>query len=434
MMTFKDISDVYRFLGQLPSFQMHGAVAARLGLDRIRKFCSHLGNPQDKVPCIHVAGTNGKGSVSVMLSLVYQNAGYRTGLYTSPHLNHISERFRINGVPISEEALLRFFQEHGEDLQRTELSYFEITTVIAFWWFAEEKVDIAILETGLGGRLDATNIVKPEVSVITSIGFDHSNFLGNTMAEIAGEKAGIIKKNRPVVIGNMRPAAREKIVHTAKKQGAEVLDARTLRPRYRRGRGKAAGLIHFWEDGRRSEVRTDILVPVHRWNVAIARLVIRKAGDMFPVSLPEFCEALQSVYGSGLLPGRFERLAAELPWYFDGAHNPEAVKALTETIKRQEWATPPVMVLCIMEDKAQKKMLEPFSVFQKNYYYVLKSERAADFAQIAPFLSNIQNLPPCEEEIIDFFRGLTKQVVIFTGSFYFYGVVKRWISRIIKAE
>lgn len=434
--SFDSPEDVRRYLDSLPSFQVHGAVAARLGLDRISEFCAKMGNPQDKVPCIHVAGTNGKGSVSALLALVYEQAGYRCGLYSSPHLEHVTERMRINRRPIPEGDFLRFFQTWGEELQRTGLSYFEITTAAAYWWFADQEADIVILETGLGGRLDATNIVTPEVSVITSIAHDHQNFLGRTLADIACEKGGIIKPGRPLVLGKMLPPAQKVLVEMAGKCGSDVHDVRQLSPGHlhRSREGRPESVFRIREHGKTCEIVSDLMAPVHRWNIAMAWLAVRLLKSAFPVSDHVFHRALENAATSGLLRARFERIHPQFPWFFDGAHNPEAVKELLQTIRRQEWDSSPVMVLSLMKDKAQKKMLQPFSVFTKNYYYRLEMERAADIALITPYLANIQSLPPNEDEITEIFAGLTKQVVIFTGSFYFYGVVKRWISRIIKAD
>jgi len=443
-MRFDSISDVTRYLHSLPSFQVHGAVAAKLGLDRIRSFCDLMGRPERNIPAIHIAGTNGKGSVSAMLALVYEKAGFRCALYSSPHLEKVNERIRVNRRMIPDSELLRFFQSYGGEAHRMGLSYFEITTAAAFWWFSEQEADIAIFETGLGGRLDATNVIVPEISVITSIAHDHQNFLGRTLAKIAVEKGGIIKTGRPVVLGNMPPSARKVLEAMALQSGAVVHDVRDLRPRHfmmsrqeKVTRQIVAGEINSvyrisGEDGRLT-ILSDLTAPVHRWNIAAARLVTRSLENRFPVPSHIFSAAFGNIGESGLLRGRFERLSPKLPWYFDGAHNPEAVRELIKNIQRQDWDHLPVMVLSIMKDKVQKKMLEPFSVFRKNYYYRMEMERAADIASITPYIANIQNLPPNEDEITEIFNGFTKQVVIFTGSFYFYGVVKRWISRIIKA-
>jgi dihydrofolate synthase/folylpolyglutamate synthase len=185
----------------LPMFSRMGSAAFKKDLTNIRSLCSFLDNPQRKFKSIHVGGTNGKGSVSHMLSAVLQKAGYKTGLYTSPHLYDFRERIRINGLMIPQEFVVRFVQKIKHLIEEIQPSFFEITVAMAFDYFVCEQIEIAIIEVGLGGRLDSTNIINPELSVITNIGWDHMNMLGNTLKEIAFEKAGIIKENIPVVIG-----------------------------------------------------------------------------------------------------------------------------------------------------------------------------------------------------------------------------------------
>jgi len=185
---------------QLPMYQQKGAVALNAKLDGIIHFCAYLGEPHQKFKSIHVAGTNGKGSSSHMLAAILQEAGYKVGLYTSPHLKDFRERIKINGLEISEDEVISFVLNHKDYMSQNDLSFFEMTVAMAFDYFASARVDIAIIEVGLGGRLDATNIIKPEVSLITNIGFDHMDLLGNTLAQIAIEKAGIIKPSVPVVI------------------------------------------------------------------------------------------------------------------------------------------------------------------------------------------------------------------------------------------
>ena len=186
---------------RLPMFSRIGAAAYKADLDNTIALCQSLGDPQTKFKSIHVAGTNGKGSVSHMLASILQEAGYRTGLYTSPHLRDFRERMRINGNMIPEEFVVQFTRQVQPQIEEIDPSFFELTVAMAFRWFAEEQVDIAVIETGLGGRLDSTNIIRPELSVITNIGFDHMNLLGDTLEKIAVEKAGIIKQHVPVVIG-----------------------------------------------------------------------------------------------------------------------------------------------------------------------------------------------------------------------------------------
>ncbi len=186
---------------KLPMYQSVGGVAYKAGLDNIIALLGHLGNPHHNFKTVHVAGTNGKGSTSHMLASIFQEAGYKTGLYTSPHLRDFRERIRINGEMIPEEHVIEFIDKNKAQFEKMELSFFEMTTGMAFDYFSSEKIDIAIVEVGMGGRLDSTNLITPEVSVITNIGLDHVQFLGNTLEKIAGEKAGIIKEGIPVVIG-----------------------------------------------------------------------------------------------------------------------------------------------------------------------------------------------------------------------------------------
>ncbi|NBO59103.1 MAG: bifunctional folylpolyglutamate synthase/dihydrofolate synthase, partial [Chitinophagia bacterium] len=186
---------------KLPMFSRTGPAAIKPDLTNTLALCNHLGNPQNKFKSIHIAGTNGKGSVSHMLASIFQEQGYKTGLYTSPHLKDFRERIKINGEMISQQAVVDFTDSIKTFIEEIEPSFFEVTVGMAFQYFAEKNVDIAIIETGLGGRLDSTNVIDPEISVITNIGFDHMSLLGNTLEAISTEKAGIIKKDKPVVIG-----------------------------------------------------------------------------------------------------------------------------------------------------------------------------------------------------------------------------------------
>ena len=186
---------------RLPMFSRIGTAAYKEDLTNTIQLCTSLGEPQTKFKSVHIAGTNGKGSVSHMLAAIMQTAGYKTGLYTSPHLKDFRERIRVNGEMISQEFVIDFTQRINPLIEKIEPSFFEITVAMAFDYFAQQKCDIAIIETGLGGRLDSTNIITPELSVITNIGWDHMNILGDSLEKIAGEKAGIIKQNVPVIIG-----------------------------------------------------------------------------------------------------------------------------------------------------------------------------------------------------------------------------------------
>lgn len=210
---------------QLPMFQRVGATAMKKDLTNIKKLCAALGNPTEHFPCIHIAGTNGKGSTAHLLSAVMQEHGFKTGLYTSPHYRDFRERIKLNGKLISKKKVIDFVKNNKALFLEIKPSFFEITVALAFDFFAKEKVDIAIIETGLGGRLDSTNIVMPLISIITNISFDHQQFLGNTLAEIAGEKAGIIKQSIPVVVGETQKETTPVFQRRAKEQNAPLFFA-----------------------------------------------------------------------------------------------------------------------------------------------------------------------------------------------------------------
>lgn len=205
-----------------PVFEHVGASAYKEGLDNSLALDTHFGHPHRSYRTIHVAGTNGKGSCSHTLAAVLQAAGYKVGLYTSPHLVDFRERIRVNGKPISEERVIRFVEEERAFFEPLHPSFFELTTAMAFLYFQEQQVDVAVIEVGLGGRLDCTNIIRPELCVITNISFDHTQFLGNTLAKIAGEKAGIIKPGIPVVVGETVPETRPVFLKKAQDQKAPI--------------------------------------------------------------------------------------------------------------------------------------------------------------------------------------------------------------------
>lgn len=221
-----DYNKIIRYLySRLPVFQRSGAAAYKAGLDNTFKLSRLTGCPERSFPSVHVAGTNGKGSVSNMLSAILQSAGYKTGLYTSPHLKDFRERIRVNGKMISKKAVVDFTEKYRREFEIFSPSFFEVTFAMAMKYFDEHKVEVAVVETGMGGRLDSTNIVVPVLSVITNIGYDHIQFLGNTLTEIAAEKAGIIKNGIPVIIGQTQNEIRQVFEETAKRNHAEIIFA-----------------------------------------------------------------------------------------------------------------------------------------------------------------------------------------------------------------
>lgn len=233
-MDAKEVDQLYAetldfLFSQLPMFQRVGAAAYKADLKTTQSLCALMGNPEQGRKFVHVAGTNGKGSVSHMIASVLQEAGYKTGLFTSPHMRDFRERIRINGEVIAKERVLEFVERYREQWSSLKPSFFEITFAMAVWHFKEEQCDVVVLETGMGGRLDSTNVVRPEVSVITTIGFDHMQFLGDTIPAIAGEKAGIIKPTRPIVSGVEQPEAAAVIARRAAELQAPLFLAANYR-------------------------------------------------------------------------------------------------------------------------------------------------------------------------------------------------------------
>lgn len=423
---FENIDDVHNWLNTIPAFQQVGMSAANMSLKKITGFCKAMGDPHKKIKTIHVAGTNGKGATCAILSSVYSESGYKTGLFTSPHLISLNERFQIDGCRITDEEVLIFFREHGALLVQYPLTYFEITVAIAFWWFHRENVDIAVIETGLGGRLDATNIVVPLVSVITTIALDHTNYLGNSLEVISREKAGIVKPGIPVVTGNLTDDALGIVEQTAEIENSRIVKGSELHPGYKEGN------FILQVSGQTQTFKSDLHAPVHRHNLAVAWQVIKVLNDILPVTNVDFRKGFQ--HAGRLMPGRFEKLHRERNWYFDGAHNEQALQALKETIGTIKPAKEAIVVFALMKDKIDENLINQFLGFKKNYYYTLKSLRAATCEDIR--LSGLVAEPMAADEV-DLFNLLgsfKSELVIFTGSFYFYSTVKEWLDQFIEYE
>ena len=225
-MTYQQTIDY--LYAQLPMFSRIGSAAYKEDLHNTIALCNSIGNPQNTFKTIHIAGTNGKGSTSHMLAAILQSAGYKTGLYTSPHIKDFRERIRVNGEMIQQEAVVEFVARTKATSDEVNPSFFELTVAMAFDYFAAEECDITVIETGLGGLLDSTNIITPILSIITNIGYDHQHILGNTLQEIATQKAGIIKENVPVVIGETLPETRQIFIDTANKKNAEIFLAEEM--------------------------------------------------------------------------------------------------------------------------------------------------------------------------------------------------------------
>lgn len=325
------------------------------GLDPIRGLLGGLGEPQHAFAAIHVAGTNGKGSVAAMLDAVLRAAGFRVGLYTSPHLVRFNERIRIGGVAITDEALADLFDTLEPvaatlAAQGIQATFFEFTTAMAFEHFRRERVQIAVVETGLGGRLDATNVVMPLVSVITRVGLDHMTYLGDTVEAIAGEKAGIVKEGRPVVCGAMPDAARDMVRRTALERHAPFVDAGAAATVCRVSQSLAGQKVSIGTENADYGTVTLRLLGRHQLeNVATVIAALETIGDVGGLSI--LPEVVKKGLAATRWPGRLDVVSEQPPVILDGAHNPDAARVLAAALKELFKHRPVALVWGMCRDK-----------------------------------------------------------------------------------
>ncbi len=415
MSDFRTIEDVWGYLEGIPMFSKVGRMASNFGLTHIKHFCAKIGNPQNQLRTIHVAGTNGKGTVTLLLDYIYTQAGYITGAFTSPHLMHYNERVKLLGKDISNHKILEFFQNFESELKEVPLTYFELSTALAFWAFKDAGVDIAIIEAGLGGRLDSTNIINPECAVITSIGLDHESILGNTKAAIASEKAGIIKSGIPVVLGNIDGEALDTIEKKAQMERASIIYSMDQKPSFKNGEVRVNSV--------QESFKTSFIEPINASNIATVVSVIQTLQAHFKVNHSLLVDAIETFKG---VPARFEQLNAVRNWYFSGAHNTDAIKSLVETIA-QFSDRRVYLILSFMKDKVSTETMGYFKEFKNAYFYQQNAGRAAKLEEISEYLivSEIDN-----SNFKRILNELKHEVVIFAGSFYFYPIVKRWLTQL----
>jgi dihydrofolate synthase/folylpolyglutamate synthase len=355
---------------QLPMYQRQGAVAFKKDLTNTIALCAFLNDPQTKFKTVHVAGTNGKGSVSHMLASVFQEAGYKVGLYTSPHLKDFRERIKINGEMIPEADVIDFVSENKTQFETIKPSFFEMTVALAFDHFAKERVDIAIIETGLGGRLDSTNVIIPELSVITNIGYDHQQFLGETLPEIAGEKAGIIKPKVPVVVGEFQ----QQIAHVFEKKADEMNSRLRFADREWEMRSQKIDeeelqlrVRHY--DGSEMEFVSQLSGPHQSKNLITVLESVRTLSDSgWNLTAEHFKAGVRSTISNTGLKGRWQVLAREPLIIADTGHNKEGIEPNLKRLLSVRNAEQLHFVWGMVSDKdviATLKMLPPTS----NYYF-----------------------------------------------------------------
>ena len=366
---------------QLPVFQLQGATAYKEDLTNTLLLAQHLNNPENYLKCIHVAGTNGKGSTSHLLASVLQEAGYKVGLYTSPHLKDFRERIKINGKEISEEFVCEFVEKNKSFFEANDLSFFEMTVGLAFEYFAKEKTDINIIEVGMGGRLDATNIITPLVSVITNIGKDHTQFLGNTLQSIAKEKAGIIKKDVPVVVGEYVSETKEVFLAKAKETHSELFFASDI-----------------VKENYPSVLLGDYQISNKKTALQTIR-VLQIQGD-FEITEENIQNGFLNVINTTGLQGRWQQLKSQPKVICDTAHNSHGLKIVLNQIKKEQFEELH-FVLGVVNDKDLEEILPLFP--KEAHYYFCKpnilrgldaeilQQKAADFQLNGKVYNSVSN-------------------------------------------
>ena len=327
---------------------------AKFGLERTFRFLRLIGDPQSRFDSFHVAGTNGKGSVVATLSALLEAKGHRVGRYMSPHLIDFRERIVVDGQPVPEPYVVGFLDRWAGEAEAMGATFFEITTAMAFHYFAERDVDVAVIETGLGGRLDSTNVIESLVTGITSIGLDHQEYLGNTEASIAREKAGIIKRERPCVIGPLSLEARSAVYDVAKIQNSRVIEAEKS---YRVSDVRVTldgteFTVHH--NGVECAMRTGLTGWAQPANASVALAMLDAGGSAWSMSLEEAAEILPRVK----LPGRFQRLGNII---LDVAHNPDGIRSVVNTFENVEHEQSVIGVLGVLADKDWRGMMKELS-------------------------------------------------------------------------
>lgn len=367
---------------RLPVFHRIGVKALKPGLGNTLLLCEALGNPQQQFTSIHVAGTNGKGSSSHMLAAIYQSAGYRVGLYTSPHLKSFTERIRLNGQPIPEAEVAHFVVRHQAHIEQIEPSFFEVTVAMAFDFFAREAVDVAIIEVGLGGRLDSTNVITPVASVITNIGYDHTDILGDTLPQIASEKAGIIKPGVPVVIGETNSETEPVFRAMADLVNAPIEFA----DRYYTVQDN--GIINERRNvlvGRDTEPAQpfdlDLLGSYQLKNLPTVLATVSALQSLFPVSVVAMQTGLTSVTSLTGLKGRFQTLQERPRVIADTAHNQPGLEALLETIRSIDYARLRI-IIGLVADKDRSHILAVLPQNAVYYFCQAQTPRSLPAAEL----------------------------------------------------
>ena len=384
--------DTLKYLfSQLPMYQRTGAAAYKKDIGNIIEACNLLDNPHKKFKSIHIAGTNGKGSTAHLISSILQEAGFKTGLYTSPHLKDFRERIKINGVKISENDVISFVTTNKKNFEKINMSFFEYTVALAFDHFAKEKVDIAIIETGLGGKLDSTNIISPEISVITNIGYDHMNLLGNTLEQIAIEKAGIVKEKTPVLIGRKQIETETVFEEKASQKNTSVFYAK------------------------QNEVKFN--VPNYQKeniNTCISAIKILD----WKISNQEINDGIKNVNQNTGLRGRWETLSKNPKIICDTGHNVDGISNIINQLKQIKFNKLHI-VFGTVKDKKINEILNLLPKDAKYYFCKAKIDRALNADKLKSIANEYkligESFESVEKALLNAKNNAKKEDLIFIG-------------------
>jgi dihydrofolate synthase/folylpolyglutamate synthase len=354
---------------QLPIFQRVGKAAYKADLGNTLLLDEYFNYPHKKFKTIHIAGTNGKGSTSHMLAAVLQKAGYKTGLYTSPHLRNFRERIKINGEMIPKETVAQFITKHKPFFEKVKPSFFEMTVAMAFEYFAENNVDVAVIEVGLGGRLDSTNIINPLLSVITNISFDHTDLLGDTLQKIATEKAGIIKPNTPVIISKYQPEVADIFIQKANEMNAALYFADKEIDFVEQTISQEFQIFRFVRNNKEIAIKTDVLGLYQRYNIpgAIKAIEILKQYG-FRINDDDIEQGLSNVQSLTGLMGRWQKLSESPLIFCDTGHNEDGIRFVLKQISNYQFDKLH-MVIGMVADKNIDKVLSMLPT-DATYYFV----------------------------------------------------------------
>ena len=366
---------------QLPMYQREGKSAYKANLENSTILDSRFNHPHRKYKTIHVAGTNGKGSVSHMLASIFQQAGYKTGLYTSPHLKDFRERIKINGKEIPEQFVIDYVQENREFFENLHPSFFEMTSTMAFCWFAQENVDIAIIEVGLGGRLDSTNVITPELSVITNISLDHTALLGNSIEKIAIEKAGIIKSNRPVVVGEYNPEYAHIFQQIALDEASPITFA--SKEWHMESNGENCRTYTRSDNSEKfEELQCELLGVYQSENIATVLEAIHAIKERgISIEKNSVAEGIAKVITNTRLMGRWQILNNSPYTVCDTGHNPGAFKYLVKQMANHQHETLRI-VIGMVSDKDIETVLSMLPANAKYYFCKPDIKRAMDQVEL----------------------------------------------------